>query len=51
MAAIGKLLVAAFQSHLEVGWRFQVSMRPIFPSPRRTIYEEDNFYSSLIFVI
>ena len=31
------ILVAAFLSHLEVGWRFQVSMRPIFPSRRGTI--------------
>ena len=27
------------------------SMRPIFPSSRRTIYEEDKFYSSLMFVV
>ena len=40
--AIGKLLVAAFLSHLEVGWRFKVSMHPIFH--RRTIYVEDKFY-------
>ena len=51
LGAIGKPLVAAFLSHFEVGWRFKVSMRPIFPSPRRTIYEEDKFYSSVMIVI
>ena len=49
--AIGKPLVAAFLSHLEVGWRFQVSMHPIFPSRRGAIYEEDKFYSDLMIVI
>ena len=44
LGAIGKPSVAAFLSHLEVVWRFQVSMRQIFPSPRRT-NEEDKFYS------
>ena len=29
-------------SRLEVGWRFQVSNRPIFPSRRGTIYEKDD---------
>ena len=48
LGAIGKPLVAAYLSHLETDWRFQVSMRPIFPSRRRTIYEEDKFYSSLM---
>ena len=33
---------------LEVGWRFKVNMRPIFPSFWPTIYEEDKFYSSLM---
>ena len=28
--------------------RFQVSLRPIFPSRRVTIYEEDKFYASLM---
>ena len=27
------------------------SMRPIFPSSRRKIYEDDKFYSSLMFVV
>ena len=51
MEAIEKPLVAAFLSYFEVCWRFNVSMRPIFPSPRRTIYGEDYFYSCLMIVI
>ena len=47
LGAIGKPSVAAL-SHLEVGWRFQVSSRPIFLSSRRTINEEDKFYSIVI---
>ena len=45
----GSFLVL-FGSGLEP-WRFQVSMRPIFPSTRHTINEEDKFYSILMIVI
>ena len=31
-----------------MGWRFKVSVRPIFPSRHGTIYEDDEFYSSLM---
>ena len=35
--AIGKPLVAAFLSHLEVGWRFKVSVRLLLSCRRGTI--------------